>query len=180
MSNVLARMSKIPFLKALSKRYRLQPLIVGVLAIGVIVPLLAIGWLYGYLAYDLVMTEGKASKIQADLENEWKEISSKPGSEAVATDSGHTISVASITSEYRTRAGYKDLRAYYDAELTQHGWRFVKEENLLYDRHDYGGKQAFYCKGKFTADLFYAGQQEQQFGWKYSFSLSWGTYDYCN
>jgi hypothetical protein len=38
---------------------------------------------------------------------------------------------------------------------------------------DLGGRTARYCKGKYRADLQYAGERAN-YGWDYAFSLSWG------
>lgn len=154
-------------------------LVIGVVVLALMVPVLFIGGFFSYLAYEQTVYVPKAAQIMSELENELSKIAPLPSAEVRAHDSGAKAHVVSITTEYRTDLSYQHIRAYYDAELAKHGWRFAVEEGVTHNWQDYGGKQALYCKGGYTADLFYTGRQAEQFGWTYAFSLSWGTYDQC-
>lgn len=117
----------------------------------------------------------KAQKIQLDLKSEFQIIS--PPQNYLEIQHGTLPGLVNTT--YKTDLSYENLRAHYHNELTRHGWRFLREDKIKYDGRDYGGKQLIYCKGSYAADVQYAGLQETEFGWKYSFALSFGLFDEC-
>ena len=125
------------------------------------------------------MNGPKADAIQKDIENEFKQIAPPPNSLSIRYGSMHKTHQGDVGSDYRASANYGELRSHYDSELSRHGWKFVKEEPVKIWGKDHGGKQAFYCKGPYTATLEYAGDAENQMGWTYSFGLSWGLFDEC-
>ena len=111
------------------------------------------------------------------LKGEFGQIRPFPG--AVA---GHQRSMdkgrqGHVGADYTSAESFEAIKAHYNGELTKRGWKLLREEKVLYNNRDYGGLHVFFCKNNYTADLQFAGEQEQQFGWTYSFSLSWGLYD---
>jgi hypothetical protein len=125
------------------------------------------------------MTEANAEKYQSDMQAEWKKISPLPGAvqkqNGAIRKSDHGI----VNQAYKSNLSYPEIKAYYDAELARQGWKFAREGDVEFDGRDYGGKELLYCKDRFTANLQYAGKQETEFGWTYTFSLTWGSSDEC-
>lgn len=154
-------------------------LIIAALALAITVTVVLFGGFFAYVAYQQIFNAPRAEQIRKDLEYEWGKIVPLPSAEVQTTFSATKPQVVGISTDYRTDLGYEEIRRYYDAELARHGWKFAAEEDAPYNWQNYGAKQAFYCKGEYTADLYYAGELEKKFGWRYAFSLSWGTYDYC-
>jgi hypothetical protein len=126
--------------------------------------------------YDSIKNGSKATRVQAELESEYRVIQQLPEAKPKHYHASHKIQQALAGSEYQTSSSYPDIRTYYDSELQKHGWVFLREENVIYRGKYQGGKHAFYRKGEYTADIQYAGEQEPEFGWTYAFSLSWGLY----
>ncbi len=114
------------------------------------------------------------------LKGEFEQIRTLPGSIAGHQQSMDKGRQGHVGTAYTTTQTYDAIKAHYDAELTKRGWSFSKTEKVIYSGHDYGGQHVFFCKGIYTADLQFAGEQEKDFGWTYSFSLSWGLYDECS
>jgi len=167
-------------LRTTEKWKRHLPLIgvLGAAAIGLIA-LLAFAGLFVYLPYDQAVNGPKAAEIQKDMEGEFKMIEPLPGATQLRYGSMHKTHQGDVGGDYKTDKSYEEIRKYYDRELNNHSWRFVKEEPVKIWRRDYGGKEAFYCKGIYTATLQYSGQEEKDVGWTYSFGLSWGLFDEC-
>lgn len=82
-----------------------------------------------------------------------------------------------VNQAYKTGLHFEAIKAHYNVELRKRGWIFVEEENVIYDGHDYGGKQVFYCKVPLVVNVQYAGGQEQEFGWTYSIAVSRRLYN---
>ena len=80
---------------------------------------------------------------------------------------------------YKSEESYESIKGHYNNELTNHGWSFRKEADLKYDGVDYGGKELMYCKGHYAVHLQYAARQEREFGWTFSFAMTWGNSDNC-
>lgn len=120
-----------------------------------------------------------ADESLKSLEKEFTLIAPFPDAYRLRYESSHKVSLGSVGAEYRTDKGYAEIRARYDDELKKNGWTFVDEKPVKIWWQDYGGKEAFYCKGRYTATLQYAGRSEEEFGWTYGFDLSWGLKDEC-
>lgn len=167
--------------KFLPERKKRRLVIVGVsimVLFGILVTTSAI-WFTLYLSYDERNNGPAANKTQSDIEGEFQRITPLPLAVAVEHISMHKTHQGTVNSAYKTDRSYEDIKAYYDKELANRGWRFVREALLTYDGKDNGGKQLFYCKGNYRADLQSAGRQETEFGWTYSFALSWGLSNEC-
>jgi len=117
--------------------------------------------------------------IEAELKVQLNEIKSPEGSHFIAQRKTMKENHGAVSNEYRTDLSFSQLKQFYDAELSRRGWEFKKETEIVWDRQNLGGKHLFYCKGEFTADLEYAGKMENEFGWTYSLSLTWGLRDPC-
>lgn len=163
-------------LPASSKKKRRIPILI---ALGVCALLLPLAAYLVYFAYDQVVNAPRAAGILRNLEDQFKAITPLPNALVVRYGSMHKTHQGHVGSDYKTTRTWDEIRAHYDMELEKHGWRYVKEAKVTSWGHDYGGKQAFYCKDSFAATLQYAGQEEQEMGWTYSFSLSWGLFDEC-
>ena len=82
-----------------------------------------------------------------------------------------------VVTEYVSSGSTDEIKAHYKVELLKRGWAFCCFEKVIYRNHDYGGEHVFYRKQIYVADIQFAGQQEKEFGWKYSFSMSWGLFN---
>ena len=156
---------------------RAKPKLVGSAVLGCV----GIVALAGFVILQVVRywqtSKSDAARIRKELISEFDKIQPLPGSERVQYNSLFKIGNGAVSGEYRSSSPYEEIRSRYDAELARAGWKFEREEAVIFDEVDYGGKQAFYCKGLYTATLQYAGRQEEFFGWRYTFGLSWGLHD---
>lgn len=123
--------------------------------------------------------EAIAEKKQKKLEQEFAEL--PPLSQAVVIQHGsmHKVHHGIVSAAYKTGQSYESIKLYYQHELTSRGWNFRKEGGVLYDETDYGGKELLYCKEGYAARLQYAGRQVKEFGWTFSFGMTWGLADEC-
>jgi hypothetical protein len=151
-------------------------MLVALVAGGVV--LFVFAGLVVYLTYDELVNGPRATRTLNDLEKQFKGIAPVPGAVEVGYASMHKTHQGHVGSQYKTDRDYKEIRAHYDIELKKYGWTFVKERPVTIWWRDYGGKEAFYCKGTYTATLQYAGM-EPGVPWTYSFGLSWGLFDEC-
>ena len=132
-----------------------------------------------YINHDARESEPVAAQTQYEMEAEFQKIVPLPLSTQVQHGAMHKTHEGIINTAYLTKLSYSEIRAYYDQELGKQGWRFARESEVKYDGQDYGGRERFYCKGNYTADLQYAGRQEKDFGWTYAFTLSWPLSEEC-
>ena len=82
-----------------------------------------------------------------------------------------------VDGGYNTTASYAELRRYYDPQLDSRGWRFVEEHPIRDWGSDVGAWEALYCKGDLAASLDYG--PRVNWGFTYSFALSWGLHREC-
>jgi hypothetical protein len=125
------------------------------------------------MAYNVVVKAPQAKGMERRLEQELGLITPYPQAAPVTSQNSSKDSQALVTRTYNTSAGYPELRAYYDAELPRHGWKFVAEKSVSNWGKDRGGKTAHYCKGDWSADVEYIGRNEDGSA-DYALSLSWG------
>lgn len=153
-------------------------LIIGSLGILSLVSICTVIWFLSHSNSEEMQRDDKA--VRQQLERNVSEISEfKPAvliqhNALVKAGRGH------VSKAYRTSVDYEIVKRHYDSELKKHGWFYVREENIIYDGHDYGGKRIVYCKAMKVASLQYAGRQEKQFGWTYSFAVSVGLFKECS
>src|SRR5882672_8639075 len=104
--------------------------------------------------------EAEAQGIQRTLEEELRTIN--PPSSAVRVQH-HSIQKSlhgGVSDYYQSDLQYSEIRAYYDGELSRHGWKFQKESKLTSWGEERGELMAFYCKGPISAEIYYTGQEE--------------------
>lgn len=125
----------------------------------------------GAFVYNQFFLSPKAKIVEGQLERELSLIKPYPRASLTRSEQSHKGRQALVTRRYNTTAGYQDLRKYYEAELENHGWRFVSEKSVYHWWRDFGGKTAHYCKGGLSADIEYMGQDNAGVG-DYVLSLS--------
>jgi hypothetical protein len=135
---------------------------------------------FGYFIYDQITNNSNANAKLRVLQNEFAQISPPPDDVRIRHGSMHKTNQGDVGSDYKSSKSFEEIRMHYDHELKTRGWEFVKEDKVKIWRQDFGGKQVFYCKGGNTATLEYSGAKEAEFGWTYSFGLSWGLFEECN
>lgn len=138
--------------------------------------------LAGFLVLQTVFggLKSQAARVRNDLVTEFDKIPPPLGAERVQYSSLFKVSNGAVSGGYKTALSYNQIRSHYDVELAKLGWKFAGESDVIYNGVNYGGKQAFYCKNSYTADVQYAGGQNEQFGWTYSFGLSWRIHSECD
>ena len=148
--------------------------VVGLLTLGASVAavLISVGYLVNPLA-------ANTQAMEAELKAQLQEVGSPERAQFIAQRRTVKDTHGAMSNEYRTDLSFDQLKQFYDAELSRHGWQFKKETEILWDRQNLGGKHLFYCKGEFTADLEYSGKLETEFGWTYSLSFTFGLQDPC-
>jgi hypothetical protein len=165
--------------KASKKRSLIVVATIGVALMGAVV-CLAFSIVFAlFFNYDERVNGPMADKIQHDLESEFQSVPPLPRALTTQHGSMHKTQQGIVSAAYKTALNYEGIIAHYDNELATRGWRFVNETNVIYGGENYGGRERLYCKGRYAASLQYAGGQENEFGWTYSFALMWGPSDGC-
>jgi hypothetical protein len=156
----------------------LSLVIIGAILFAVLPVLFAVVFL-AYTTYDEIVSEPQSKQFQLDAEKEFRQI--QPPPDAVPTSNNPSSTRKThhgvVGMSYRTNLSYPEIRAYYDAELSKHGWKFQREEKVTVWDKDYGGKQVFYSKGKYTAAIYYPGEDPNA-DFKYGLDVSWGLHDW--
>jgi hypothetical protein len=158
--------------------YKLTLITVSIAALLGLIAIAAIGSLFVYVPYLNRVGDPKADQKLRDLETQFRLIAPPPNVLQRGFESSHKIRVGGISADYKTDMTYAEIRAHYDMELRNQGWSFNKERPVTIWWHDYGGKEAIYCKGIYAATLQYSGHQPGV-EWTYHFGLSWGVFDEC-
>jgi hypothetical protein len=154
--------------------------LIGSTAVGLgLITIASLAAIVVYTIYKGTNYGQRAVEIQKQLEAEFVALVPMPGASQVRYTSMNKARQGEVGADYKTSKSYTDIRTYYDSQLKHNGWSFIKEKPVKVWGRDYGGKQAFYCKANYTATLQFAGSQENEFGWTYSFGLSWGLFDEC-
>jgi hypothetical protein len=119
----------------------------------------------------------EVNQKRVELEREFKSIRPMPGAEGSDYLSTNKMSHALVTEKYKTKATLEEIRTYYQAELSAHGWQFVKEKKMYDWWLDFGGKLIYFRKGDYAATLEYEGEEPNP-GFTYALSLSWGMKEF--
>jgi hypothetical protein len=125
------------------------------------------------MLYNVIIRTPKAKQVEEQLEREFNSVALFPQATATHSEKSYKDAQALIVTRYSTDASYSVLRDYYDTELSKHGWRFVSERMVTDWGRDLGGKTAHYCKGEWSADVEYMGQDNAGKS-DYALALSWG------
>ncbi len=129
-----------------------------------------------FLSNEFFVQLPKAKQAQVQLEKEFILISPLPNASVVNHSASHKTSQALVETTYSTVIAPVDIFNHYDEKLKQHGWKPYGTSVLTDWGRDLGGKSTGYCKGNYSAQLQYAGEQAN-YGWTYAFSMSWGLED---
>lgn len=129
-----------------------------------------------FLGYEFIVQEPKAKRAQAELEVEFSSIVALPEALTVSHSASHKTSQALVDATYITSANPADIFKHYDEALKKQGWQPYGVSGTRDWGRDLGGESAYYCKGDYSAQLQYTGQQAN-YGWTYAFSASWGLGD---
>lgn len=127
------------------------------------------------VSWDFIKNGAKAEQIKNELETEFNLIEILPRSSLVSHDASSKPGIAIVGTSYSTDVNYQSIRAYYDVEMSKHGWEFHDEEQLGGGKGNFGGLTVHYCKREYTATLYYAGEKATS-GWNYSLELTWGLH----
>ena|SRR5436190_13234890 len=127
------------------------------------------------VSWDFMKNGPKAKQVKNDLEREFGLIEILPQSALVSHDASSKTRIAVVGASYLTDVNYQKIREHYDVELPKHGWEFQDEEQLGGGKGNFGGLTINYCKGEYTATLYYAGDKVTS-EWNYSLELSWGLH----
>jgi hypothetical protein len=120
---------------------------------------------FGFFVYQ-EYREHQARQNLPLVKREFNQVQPLPG--AVSTsDTWSTVAACAVTVglTYRTNLPYNEVRAYYDAELPKHGFKFQKESEA------YGQKHISYSKDDLTAFINYAGETNSEY--THYFRVSW-------
>lgn len=129
--------------------------------------------------YDAQDAEVIAERNQRNIEQEFRELAPLSQAAVIRHGSMRKVQHGIVSTGYKTGENYESIKLHYHQELISRGWNFSKEDSVLYEGIDYGGKELLYCKSGYAARLQYAGQQEIDFGWTFSFGITWGLADEC-
>ena len=123
------------------------------------------------VSWDFMKNGPKAEQIKNDLEREFGLI--LPQSAPVSRDASSKPRKVVVGASYLTDLNFQNIREHYDVEMPKHGWEFHDQEQLGGGKGNFGGLTIHYCKGEYTATLYYAGDKATS-GWNYSLEVSWG------
>jgi hypothetical protein len=112
---------------------------------------------------------------QRDLRNAFEKI--VPPKNDVMTRSGAMLGL--VSADYKSTLSWEEIKSHYSEQFVRQGWRYLLEDPIIYDGHDYGGKEIIYCKPPYAAALQYAGRQESKFGFTYGLSFSSDLHEKC-
>lgn len=140
--------------------------------------LIFIGPFMGFAVYATVVQAPQAAAMQADLEREFRTIPQVPGSIMTRYTATHKSQTALVVGAYNTSADVVALKTYYDAELGQRGWSFLRQKEVRDWGRDTGSSRYIYCKGDRSASLDYSGEP-QRTGWVFTFDMNWGLNNPC-
>lgn len=124
------------------------------------------------LSYEFIFQLPKAKEAQAQLEIEFNAIEPLFSAEIERYNASHKTSQALVGATYLTDATSAEIFNHYSEQLLQRGWLYDGTSSTTDWGNDLGGKSAYYCKGKYEAQIQYAGQQAN-YGWTYAFDLTW-------
>jgi len=114
---------------------------------------------------------GRRSAELADLEKLWSTIRTHPEFSQVDQGSLQNNRVAMLIRNYKSGAGYDQVKGFYEHELVGQGWRLVEEKRLSDWGRDKGGRSLTFSKGEYRLTMEYAGDNSGG-QWDYSISLS--------
>ena len=124
---------------------------------------------------DLAENEAIANEKQKEIEQEFREISPIPNAVVIRHSAVNRTKRVIISSDYSTQSSYESIKEHYNRDLAGRGCQLHREADVLFDGRNYGGKELTYCKNDYVAALQFAGRQEREFGWTFSFALTWGN-----
>jgi len=159
----------------LNKRNKIV-LVVAASGAAIVIALVAVTVILGIVSIirDAPKAEAIAQKNQSDIETEFSRIAPLSHATVLLSGSMRKTDHGIISAAYKTAESYESIKEHYHHELTSKGWSFRKETGIKYDGVDYGGKELIYCKNGYVAQLQSAGRQEEEFGWTFSFAITWG------
>jgi hypothetical protein len=91
-------------------------------AYKIAVTALFLGAIGGFVACDFMVNGPIAAAKQAELEEEMLRIAGPPGAILTRSSASHKAETAFVDRDYQSSLNYRQLRAYYDAELSRNGW----------------------------------------------------------
>jgi hypothetical protein len=118
-----------------------------------VVILLSVALIYVVILIAGIRGDASAKQRQNEMEAMFALVQPYPGAALVQHSSSHKISNGIVSSSYATPASFPDIRTYYDAELSKHGWSFVSEEHLLEWGKDLGHRAVYYRRAPYRASL---------------------------
>jgi hypothetical protein len=100
-----------------------------------------------------------------------------------ATQTGHVASFkwtqGTTANYYATRLSYDEIRAYYDLELANRGWKFYGESKLETWGKNLGESERIYCREPLAVSIYFTGKNETAFGFRYSVGVNWRLTEEC-
>jgi len=125
-----------------------------------------------FLFFYLDATSPEAIKAQRQLEAEFHSIPSPPGAVGFDYSTSHKLKQALVVEKFKTSLDYKEICAYYNDQLSKHGWQLIRDEPSYDWSRDLGGRTLSYKKDDYVATLEYEGERSN-FGYDFAFSMSW-------
>jgi hypothetical protein len=79
---------------------------------------------------------------------------------------------ALLGKEYKSSVNYETLKSFYTENLTQSGWKFLREKQVKDWGRDLGGRELEFQKGEYILDIQYSGEKAN-YGWQYTIDIDW-------
>ena len=151
----------------LTKR-RLILICIGVGLIGLFLVVISVGELRGYR---------DSLRTKAQLEHELAQLPAPSAAtfirHSVVTKGSHGV----VSNLYRSDLSYEIVRAHYEKEFSQRGWKFRSVDRLTSWGKDLGETETIYCRGNQKAYIFWTGSNRTPENIRYTLGFSWGWGD---
>jgi hypothetical protein len=82
-----------------------------------------------------------------------------------------------VSNIYQSDLSYELVRAHYEKELSERGWKFRSEDRLTSWGKDLGQTETVYCRGNQKAYIFWTGSDRTRENIRYTLGFSWGLGD---
>lgn len=99
-----------------------------------------------YPPHDLSPTQ-----IEEELKQEYELITLLPEPSLIESVAYHKSNLAGVGGRFSTKLEFEDIRKYYDGELINKGWKYLKETKGTYKDNgkNYNIRNLYYLKGNY-------------------------------
>lgn len=122
----------------------------------------------------MVVQEPAVSQIEKNLKQEYDLITVMPDASLIDSTATHKTDLAIVGGYFNTKITFEEVREYYDKQLINKGWNFLKENKKIipYNGHKYEARVLYYRKGDYMARIENPGVNDKED--TFAFFVTWG------